>query len=174
MRHRVIKTTAHSAWRSASLLLAIAVAWTTSAKAEPTFPGEIQKHLQMSETPPCTLCHATVNGGGPIVTRFAQNMVGAGLDPSDDSSVARALDKLEKDGIDSNGDHVPDVEELRQNIDPNTGQPLSGGEKFGCGARVATGGVHTNAGLAVAAALAAMAFVGRRRGRRLARLRSLH
>jgi hypothetical protein len=146
--------------------LLLVAAWTPAASAMSDFPGEIQKHLSMSDTPPCTLCHATPSGGGAVVTPFALNMVKAGLDPSNPSSVASALDKLEQHGTDSNQDGVPDIEQLRQGVDPSTGESLSGAEKYGCGARIAKGTVRRDSGVIVAAALLAMVFTARRRERR--------
>jgi hypothetical protein len=163
--HRVMQKPSLRGWRSALTAAVVAGVWSNNANAMPTFPGEIQKHLQMSETPPCTLCHATLSGGGPVVTRFGQAMIKYGLDPSSDASVGTALDNLEQRRIDSNGDRAPDVEQLRAGVDPNTGQPLAGAEKFGCGARVATGSTRANAGFILATVLACMALRIRRRER---------
>lgn len=110
--------------------------WPGVARAEPTYPAEIQAHLGLNYTPPCTLCHATNAGGGSVVTPFANAMVAAGL-TTDINTLDPALDALDKAGVDSSGDGIPDIQQLKEGLDPNTGLPLNvQQEQYGC-ARIA-------------------------------------
>jgi hypothetical protein len=48
--------------------------------------------LQLSSPPPCTICHATNEGGtGTVVKPFGKYMISRGLAPFDESSLANAL-----------------------------------------------------------------------------------
>jgi len=109
------------------------------AHAVQTYPAEIQAHLGLSFTPPCTLCHASSNGGlATVVTPFGKSMMGAGLSTNFDS-LDVALDRLTASNTDSNGDGSPDVQELKDGNDPDTGKPFATVEQqqFGCGAMIA-------------------------------------
>jgi hypothetical protein len=62
-----------------------------------------------------------------------------GLRASDAASLRGALDKLAQDEVDSDGNGVPDVTQLRSGLDPNTGAQLGGpGIEYGCFNRVAS------------------------------------
>jgi len=115
------------------------------AQADPTYPAEIQSHLGLSFTPQCTLCHATNNGGlGTISTQFGRALQSKGL-TSNTATLAPALDALNSASTDSNGDGIPDIQQLKKRIDPNTGLPLSNveQEQFGCGGQIARGPVRS-------------------------------
>jgi hypothetical protein len=64
------------------------------ALATPGFPGTIRAHLGLSYQPPCTLCHRSVQGGGPVVTLFGASLLERGLQAGSDSSLTSALDRL--------------------------------------------------------------------------------
>ena len=71
------------------------------ALATPGFPGTIRSYLGLSYQPPCTLCHRSVQGGGPVVTLFGASLLARGLQANNDSSLTSALDRLVGDGVDS-------------------------------------------------------------------------
>lgn len=145
---------------SAPLALAL---WTHQVSAMPNFPDGIQSHLGLSYTPPCTLCHATPAGGGPIVTKFGESMLAAGLTPTA-STLIPALDSLAANNTDSNHDGRSDIEQLKEGSDPNTSEDFSATpeQKFGCGARVATGRAKSDSTFAMLAVAIALVFAKRR------------
>jgi hypothetical protein len=112
------------------------IASPASVLAHPRFPGAIQQHLGLRQSPSCSLCHGSTAGGGPVVQPFGKAMLAAGLSgASDDQGVAAALDQLESDGTDSNGDGISDIESLKMEppLDPNPGgEPI----KYGCGGQI--------------------------------------
>jgi hypothetical protein len=90
------------------------------AVASETFPPRIQKDLGLRETPDCVLCHETEKGGTNTVNRpFGVSMRKAGLKAGNLGLLDEALMKLEADGTDSDGDGVPDIEELKKGRNPN-------------------------------------------------------
>jgi hypothetical protein len=106
-----------------------------TALAMPSFPGEIQQHLGLSSAPGCIICHGSDAGGGPVSQPFGQAMLAAGLTSAGGNSLTTALDKLEADGTDSNGDGTPDIAGLRQGAMPTGSKPPV---EYGCGARIAS------------------------------------
>jgi hypothetical protein len=149
------------------------------AHATSNFPAELQSHLGLRSTPDCTLCHTTSLGGVGTVTKpFGQSMRAHGLVAFDTGSLDRALDALASINADSDGDCIPDIQELKQGADPNVPNadagrctPTGGGSgellpRYGCGARVAPENDEgaTVGGLAIACLLVANA-ARRRRGR---------
>ncbi len=93
------------------------------AYATPGFPGEIQSHLKLAAQPPssCSLCHTTGSAGGKgtVNTPFGVSVRGHGAAENDNASLDSALDAMDKDGTDSDGDGAPDITELRNATDPN-------------------------------------------------------
>ena len=141
--------------------------WVSLAHAEPTYPAEIQNHLQLSYQPPCTLCHSTLQGGGLPTTAFGKEMMHDGL-TANFSTLDAALDKIKADNWDSNGDGVSDIQSLQEGIDPSTGGVARSDAptmKYGCGARIATGTVGSNAAVTLTLALLGMVLMSRRRAR---------
>lgn len=112
------------AWSSFALLLAVASA-SPSLMASPAFPYTIQNHLALSYLPPCTLCHATVQGGGPVVTAFGQGLVARGLSSGNEAALRAALDQLASGNVDTDADGRSDVEELVMATDPSSAEPSS-------------------------------------------------
>jgi len=109
------------------------------ARAEPAYPSDIQSHLGLGYTPPCTVCHATNSGGlGTISTPFGKALQAHGL-TTNSATLDPALDALASTNNDSDGNSVPDIQQLKNGNDPNTGAPLSNVEplQFGCGAHIA-------------------------------------
>ena len=138
------------------------LAVTTKSWGEPGFPAAIQAHLDLNYTPPCSFCHATPQGGGAVVTAFGQSMLKAGL-TTDVSTVDPALDKLNADHTDSDGDGTPDIQQIEQNLDPNTGIGIGPTERYGCGARVAVKPVRFGDSFMIALCAAALVVFARRR-----------
>lgn len=90
------------------------------AAASDTFPARIQKDLRLAEKPDCILCHETENGGTNTVKQpFGISMRQAGLKAGNLGLLDIALQTLEKNKTDSDGDGVPDIEELKRGRNPN-------------------------------------------------------
>jgi hypothetical protein len=105
------------------------------AQAIAQFPEEIRTHLGLGYVPPCSLCHATATGGGPMAKGFGIAMQQRGLSMADLTSVGRALDRLEADALDANQNGASDIQDLRDGIDPNQpGHVLLAGPtpEYGC------------------------------------------
>ena len=118
---------------AAGLLLALP----RVAYADPTYPAEIQAHLGLTYTPPCTLCHATSSGGiGTVKKPFGEAMLAAGL-TTDIATLDPALDALAAAGTDTDGAGISDIQQLKEGIDPNTGASNVETEHFGCGLHIA-------------------------------------
>ena len=140
------------------------------ALATPGFPGTIRAHLGLSYQPPCTLCHRSVQGGGPVVTLFGASLLERGLQAGSDSSLTSALDRLVSDGVDSDGDGVEDVDELLAGTDPSSASASRIADKptlsHGCVGRIApTGSVGWPALVGVATFVLLVRRSRRRRGK---------
>ena len=102
------------------LLLGLVLGAPLAARATPDFPAAIARDLQLSAPPPCTICHATNQGGAGTVTKpFGKYLVSRGLVPFDESSLATALAAAAGEQHDSNGDGISDIDALKQGLDPN-------------------------------------------------------
>jgi len=158
-----------------ALLLAVTVLVPLAARATPNFPAAIQRDLQLSAPPACTICHATNDGGpGTVVKPFGKYLVSRGLAPFDESSLAGSLAAARGERHDTDGDGVLDIAALQQGLDPN-GAPSSGSQlddpTFGCSATGGGAGNTLLLALVVALRLAASHFC-RMRGARIAHLAS--
>jgi hypothetical protein len=155
--------------RSLGLSVLFLFAFVGNARAEASYPGEIQSHLGLNYTLQCTICHATNLGGiGTVVTPFGTAMRNHGL-TTDIGTLDPALDALASAGTDSNGDGVSDIQQLKNGVDPNTGKSVSSVEKeqFGCGARIARQS-PAPAGYGLMLLGVVLTIFSRRRTRRLA------
>jgi hypothetical protein len=120
-------------------LLSTAVAMTTllfaaASWASHDYPTQIRDRLKLGYCPDCTLCHATPEcGDGTVVTDFGLSLMGFGSKGSDPASLDRALDVDRARQWDSDGDGVPDIDELARGTDPS-GPSLGrfAGAKYGC------------------------------------------
>jgi hypothetical protein len=115
-----------------------------AALATPDFPGVIQQQLNLSTQPPCTICHQTDAGGFGTATKpFALYLKSRGLAPFDEQSLITALAAAEAEHHDSNGNGVPDIDELKAGHDPNAGAGDT--PQYGCGASFAGARGHRGA-----------------------------
>lgn len=142
-----------------SLFLAVLLFAVPAAASSP-FPSSIDGHLTLGYAPQCTLCHRDLNGGsGTVVQPFGEKMRERGLVSGNVPSLDNALDALEGEGSDVDGDGVGDIQELRDGTNPNP-QGLDEPPEYGCLGSVApTRSVWPGATLAAAA----LALLVRRR-----------
>jgi len=113
------------------------------AQATPRFPQVIYSYLYSDYTvtpyqPPCAVCHERGStGSGTAQTPFAISAKARGLQAGDNASLTSALDAMRRDGVDSDNDGIPDVQELEDNTDPNSPADVSlsdqAGPNSGCG-----------------------------------------
>ncbi|HVZ88111.1 MAG TPA: hypothetical protein VHG72_14155 [Polyangia bacterium] len=147
----------------------------TPARAVPRFPGEIIDYFKnnhsppvnLDYTPPCRLCHIDgTTGSGSVQTPFGISMLAHGL-TEDRGSITTALEALDADGIDSDGDGVPDISELSMGTDPNSSSdaPLSSMDpSYGCAVASPRRGAGRRS-LGCGAVLMAVLLIRRRRAR---------
>jgi MYXO-CTERM domain-containing protein len=143
----------HQTLLALGLVLVPGMTLSNSAHAVSRFPSLIYHHLYSYYTvppyqPPCSLCHVRGSTGpGTAQTPFALSMKARGLDPNNNNSVAIALDAMQRDNVDSDGDGVPDIQEIEDDTDPNTPAEVSltgeTGPKAGCGGQSANHGSRT-------------------------------
>jgi hypothetical protein len=107
----------------AGLVLASLIS--TPAFASATFPPTIQADLGLASPPPCTLCHRNdLGGAGTVVSPFGRTLVNHfGLTSTNTDGLKGALAGDDAQHLDSDGDGVPDIDELRAGSDPNLGLP---------------------------------------------------
>jgi len=124
--------------------------YAASATAYPAYPSELAEAGQLECTPGCIVCHeGEVGEKGTANQEFLGTMLDAGLGLDDNDSVGVAWRAL--GNADTDGDGVPDQEELTSNPpsnvndasstpdDPGEGAGRCGGEaKYGCGAQLAS------------------------------------
>ncbi|MGZ3479278.1 MAG: thrombospondin type 3 repeat-containing protein [Myxococcaceae bacterium] len=103
------------------------------ARASSNYPAEIRAHLGLNYTPDCTLCHSVPSGGyGTVTTPFGTSMRARGLVAQNIQSLDTALDALAAEKTDSDGDGVPDIDELKTGTDPNTAGGVVPPPTYGC------------------------------------------
>lgn len=102
------------------------------ALATPGFPTAIKADLALSYTPSCDLCHQGTQSNGTAVQPFALAMKDRGLKPADNTSLSAALQQMETDKVDSDGDGVTDIEEIVNKTDPNSDGAATTSPVYGC------------------------------------------
>lgn len=151
------------------LLVALPLlASSTEASASPAFPGVVRETLALGSAPQCTLCHSTPSGGlGTATTGFATYLRSRGLKAGDTGALRTALQAMIAEKHDTDGDGVPDADELKNGTDPGgTVDASVPPVEYGCGgAHVAPRGAPSSRGAigALALALALGAALVRRR-----------
>ena len=133
---------------SISISIAVLASAPRVASATPSYPGDVQTHLGLGYTPPCTLCHTGAPMTGSATSAFALAMKGKGLVPLNDPTVDTALNALEAAKIDSDCDGILDVEQIKAGRDPSTGVYIDGSGKTapadkGCASASSGGGSGT-------------------------------
>lgn len=140
-----------------TVMLAPAVAW-----ALPEFPDEIANDVGGTAVPACSLCHlGGKTGGVTTVTPFVLSLKERGFD-GNGASLRMALVQLETDAVDTDGDGVGDVAELRAGTDPASPVPAAPSVEPSYGCRVAAGAPEASA---LPLSGLALAWLARRRRR---------
>ena len=147
-----------------SVVLGVFLSSATALASDP-YPAAIAQKLSVP-APMCTICHLTNIGGLMTVTkpfgRTAMNKYGlVKLNPTQLQTI---LTQMEADGVDSDGDGVGDIAEIRAGTDPNDGPGAVSVEepRYGLYCSMgAIGGRSTPYGLAWLGAAAL--WLGRRR-----------
>ena len=137
-------TTPEIRWFVVGLISVASVLLPASAQGTQKFPPAIYYYLYPTfkvkpYTPPCSLCHSRGSTGpGTANTPFALSGKARGLLPGNTPSLDTSLAAMDKDEVDSDGDGVPDIQELRDGTDPNTPGDVNlvseSGPNAGCGA----------------------------------------
>jgi len=120
-------------WIAALGILALTMS--TPAHATPNFPPAIQSYLMLDAQPECTLCHVGTQRIGSVNTAFGRLARERGLMRYNVASLELALRAIEAENVDSNGDGVPDIMQLRMGESPNPEDETV--PAYGCGANVA-------------------------------------
>ncbi len=163
-------------WLSLGVIAFLTLGLGSVAQAKREFPSEIQSGMAgipagedaLTYEVPCSVCHIKDNTGSSTpITPFARALRARGL-TGDNGSVRTALLQLNTDGVDSDGDGVTDIAELRAGTDPNSSANASLIDDqepgYGCGGSPPTG--KGNGGPVMGGVLAlAWLVVQRRRGR---------
>ena len=109
------------------------VACATSAAASQHFPVVVQSSLGMETAPDCTLCHQTDRGGENTTTQpFGRTMQRFGAVKKNDDSVVHALQRANDELTDSDGDCIPDIDELVEKPPGDPNRRRTGGDAGVC------------------------------------------
>ena len=111
------------------LFLAFLLTLSGIARATETYPEFVQSELGLAAAPECTLCHLTNEGQENTVRRpfGLQVLSHNGMGGGSRGSIRSALQAMEADGTDSDGDGRLDIPELQAGGDPNIFDVRDGG-----------------------------------------------
>jgi MYXO-CTERM domain-containing protein len=148
--------------RSFAISLAL-VLLAPAARASEGYPDVIRATVPTKQALPCTLCHALVDGGdGAVSTAFARELSEFGMKGGDPASLRTALRRDAREAWDSDGDGVPDIEELMYGTDPSS-SALSSGPPLMHGCAVGPGAPASRPTIALFAIVACVFWQKRRR-----------
>jgi hypothetical protein len=141
------------------------------ANATPSFPAMVQQFVGAPSPPACTICHDNPSGGlGTVTTTFGMYLRSRGLVAFDESSLRTALMADAAEQHVSNGEGIPDIQALREGLDPNNPGGAAGDPsgsppppQYGCGATVSPNRERAGNGGAAAFVLVLVAAIARRR-----------
>ena len=137
------------------------VASAHAAHAKEQFRDAIVSELNASQTPPCSICHlGGKTSGATVFTPFAWTMRAHGMSNST-SSVRSAIRAVATDEVDSDGDGVPDAQEILDGTDPNAPGTATDIQDPQLGCRV--GGGAGERGAAASSAMLLAWLIRRRR-----------
>ena len=109
------------------------------ASAYTLFPGWIYEHLDLAQeegvnAPPCTICHLNNQGEkGTVVKPFGIWMYDHGLrGDATKEELGDLLDENEQKAVDSDGDGVGDIDEIRDGEDPSVAGATLEPPQYGC------------------------------------------
>ena len=142
-------------------------------QAHNTYPQELADQLNMPCVPQCTICHRDNLGGfNTVVEPFGRAMQGVGL-TFFPPTLAPAVNQLEADMTDSDGDGTSDILELRAGQDPNGDIDLCSikSPQYGCGAHIAAAPTPDHSGAIAALFIACVLGASAQRGARRRRAR---
>ena len=142
---------------------------TATAAASPKFSDRLADTLDLPCPPTCLLCHTEAKGGAATAnTKFGITLRRAGLECCSISEFDDIIDELADAETDSDGDGIPDIEELRDGTDPNkksktaeidcAPQPVSDG----C---TSTGTASASSALSLVIGLSVLSLARRRRAK---------
>ena len=167
---------------------AVALLTTSAARSSPSFPATLVSTLGLRAVPRCTLCHGSAGVDAPTagdafvgdsgdveaLTPFARSLTARGLRPRDDASLRIALEAMQRDRVDTDGDGALDLDELWWGGDPSTPDVPQGSTipapSYGCLAIARVGWSTRRSAivlpLGVVAALVLVGLLRRRRAKR--------
>jgi hypothetical protein len=127
------------------------VALAHAAQAKEQFRDAIATELHAPQKPPCSICHlGGKTSGATVFTPFAWTMRAYGMSDSA-SSVRSAIQAVEAEKVDSDGDGVPDFQEIVDGTNPNAPGTATDIQdpQLGCEVGGGTAGYLATAGSAI-------------------------
>jgi len=144
-----------------------------SARATPNFPDELSTQWGVSSlptSPACLLCHTNPAGGlGTVTTPFGSFLRSRGLRAYDVASLRTALEADRAERHDSDGNGLPDYDDLQKGDDPNgaAGDGDVERPRYGCAVNAPHAGASGLGPGSLVCALVALVVLRRSRSVRL-------